>query len=125
MTILVDLAAVAALVFIVWWFWLYRPHPVLPAAVPGRAIDIVVADGVYTPSEIAVPAGHESVLRFLRKDRSPCAAMLLIDDLGISAELPVDVPVEIRVHPEKPGRHEFTCQMRMYRGTLVVQEEKR
>lgn len=124
MNILVDLSALAAIAFIVGWFWLYRPRAqATPAARTGAPVDILVADGVYTPAEITLPVGRDTVLRFLRRDRSPCAAMVLVDELGISAELPVDVPVDIRVRPETAGRYEFTCQMRMYRGVLVATEE--
>ena len=123
MIALVDIAALALVAFIVGWFWLYRPAP--PAPRPGAAddvgvVDVVVADGVYTPAVIRLPAGRESVLRFLRRDASPCAAQVLIDDLGASAELPLGTPVEVRVTPPGPGRYDFTCQMRMYRGELIA-----
>lgn len=121
MDLLVDLGGILLIGFIVAWFWLYRPAAAAP--VKEGIVDILVADGVYSPSEVSVPVGRETVLRFLRRDRSPCAATVLIDDLGISAELAVDKPVEVRVRPPRPGRYEFTCQMRMYRGTLVAVEE--
>ena len=135
MNLLVDGGGLLLIAGIAWWFWGSRRAPVVvpvaghqaaSAAVPGAAqsgagvVEILVADGVYTPAEIAVPVGRDTVLRFLRRDRSPCAEMVLIDGLGLSAQLPIDAPVDIRVHPEKAGRYEFTCQMRMYRGTLVA-----
>lgn len=125
MIAVVDLVAIAMLAFIAWWFWLYRPAAAATAApaVAGTVpvVEVVVANGVYTPAVIRLPAGRESVLRFLRRDASPCAAQVLIDDLGASAELPLDVPVDVRITPPAPGRHDFTCQMRMYRGTLIVE----
>lgn len=124
MTLLIDAAAVALVAFIVWWFWLYRAPAVAAVQVAGDrppVIDVQVADGVYTPAEIHIPAGREAVLRFTRRDRSPCAATVLVDDLGVSAELPVDRPLEVRLPPAAPGRYAFTCQMRMYRGTLVAE----
>lgn len=124
---LVDGGALLLIGAVVWWFWLYRPVAVVQAvATAGQTdtIDILVADGVYAPAEITVPAGRDTVLRFLRRDRSPCAAMVLIDELGVSAELPIDVPLPVTIHPDTAGRFDFTCQMRMYRGTLVVTGEK-
>jgi plastocyanin domain-containing protein len=59
-------------------------------------------------------------LRFLRKDASPCAEKVLFDDLGISADLPVDDTRDVVVAPDQAGEYEFTCQMRMYRGSLVA-----
>lgn len=123
MNILIDLAGLALIAFIVWWFWLYRPA--LPVAVvhADAPVDILVADGVYTPAEIRVPVGRPTRLRFLRRDASPCAATVQVDGLGAGAELPVGRPVEITVAPAAPGRYEFACQMRMYRGVLVATEE--
>ncbi|MDO9173857.1 MAG: cupredoxin domain-containing protein [Actinomycetota bacterium] len=126
MNLLVDGGALLLIAFIVWWFWLYRAHAlpaVASAAGNSAVVEIIVADGVYTPAEIAVPVGRDTVLRFLRRDRSPCAAMVLIDALGISADLLIDMPVDVTVHPPAAGRYEFTCQMRMYRGTLIAVAE--
>jgi len=39
--------------------------------------------------------------------------------LGISHELPLNTPQDITLTPA-PGSHEFTCQMAMYRGTLIA-----
>ncbi len=77
-------------------------------------------NGVNAPASIEVPVGKPVTLRFLRKDPSPCAEKVLFDDLGVSADLPLDKPVTVTVTPAKPGEYEFTCQMRMYRGRLVA-----
>jgi len=117
MSWLVNLAGIAAIAFVVWWFWLSRPRAVRAGAEP---IDILVDNGVYTPSVIEVPAGAPVRLRFLRKDPSPCAEEVRFDDLGVTAELPVGKRREVTVVPAVPGEYAFTCQMRMYRGTLIA-----
>jgi plastocyanin domain-containing protein len=38
----------------------------------------------------------------------------------VSADLPIGQPVELTLTPNEAGEHAFTCQMQMYRGTLVV-----
>lgn len=116
---LVNLAGLAAIALIVWWFWLARPQAV--GAPQGGPIEVVVENGVYAPSVIRVPAGRPVTLRFLRKDPSPCAAEVRFDDLGVAAELPVNKPREVTVTAPAPGEYEFTCQMRMYRGVLTAQ----
>jgi plastocyanin domain-containing protein len=94
--------------------------------VPGLAaegaapVEVLVDNGVYTPARIEAAAGKPVTLRFLRKDPSPCAEKVLFDDRGASAELPLNKPVTATLTPAKPGEYEFTCQMRMYRGTPVV-----
>ncbi len=116
--IIVNLGGLLFIALIVWWFWLSKPKA---QRVAGSApIDIIVDSGVYTPARIEVPVGVPVTLRFLRKDASPCAEKVLFDALGVSADLPVDKPKNVIVTAAKPGEYEFTCQMRMYRGTLVA-----
>lgn len=116
-TWLMNVAGLVLIAFIVWWFWLAKPK--LLRAGSG-VIEITVADGVYTPARIEVAAGKPITLRFLRKDPSPCAEKVLFDDFGISRDLPLNEPLEVTLTPVAPGEYEFTCQMRMYRGRLVV-----
>ena len=116
-TALVNVAGLILAGLIVWWFWLSKPKTQRAA---NDVVDIVVDGGVYTPARIEVAAGQPVRLRFLRKDPSPCAEKVLFDDLGIAADLPIDQPVELTITPKEPGDYAFTCQMQMYRGTLVV-----
>lgn len=115
---LINLAGVAVMAAIVWWFWLSRPRA--QRAAGAGPIEIVVDGGVYTPARIEVPAGKPVTLRFLRRDASPCAEKALFDGLGVSADLPMGKPLDVTVTPPRPGEYEFTCQMRMYRGMLVA-----
>lgn len=115
---IINLAGIAVMALIVWWFWLSRPQA---QRVSGAGpIEIVVDSGVYTPARIEVPAGKTVTLRFLRMDPSPCAEKALFDSLGVSADLPLGKPLDVIVTPSQPGEYEFTCQMRMYRGMLVA-----
>lgn len=114
---LVNLAGLAVIAFIVWWFWLSRPASKKAAS---GVIDIVVDHGVYTPARIEVPAGKPVTLRFLRRDASPCAEKVVFDSLGISEDLPLNKPREVWLPALVPGELKFTCQMKMYRGTLVA-----
>ena len=116
--LLVDVAAVAAIGFIVWWFWISKTSPL--KARDNEVIEITVADGVYTPARIKVARNRPVVLRFHRRDPSPCAEKVIFDDLGISADLALDKPTEVKLVPAKSGEIAFTCQMHMYTGSLVV-----
>lgn len=115
---LVNFVGVVVVGLIVWWFW--RSRPKTQRATGAGPIEILVENGVYTPARIEVPVGKTTTLRFLRKDPSPCAEKVLFDALGVSTELPLGKPVMVTLTPDKPGEFEFTCQMRMYRGTLVA-----
>ena len=114
----INLIGLTMIGAVVWWFWLYRPEA-LRVAGP-QPIEIIVADGVYTPARIEVPAGKPVTLRFIRKDPNPCAEKALFDSLSVSADLPIGKPTDVIVTPPQPGEYEFTCQMRMYRGALVA-----
>ena len=116
---LINLVGLVLMLAIVWWFWLAKPASVQGGSNSDQ-VDILVDDGVYTPSRIEVPANQPITLRFLRKDPSPCAEQVIFDDFDISAELPVDEYKAITLTPRQPGEYDFTCQMQMYRGTLVV-----
>jgi plastocyanin domain-containing protein len=117
-TVVVNLAGLALIALIVWWFWLSRPGA--RSAASGGPIEIVVSDGVYAPARIEVAAGAPVVLRFRRKDASPCAEQVRFDALGIAEELPLGEAKDVTLTALAPGEYEFTCQMKMYRGTLVA-----
>jgi plastocyanin domain-containing protein len=113
----VNAVGLAVIGFIVWWFWLSRPTARRADDAP---ITITAEDGVYTPAHIEVGRDRPIVLRFLRKDPSPCAAKVIFTELGVSAELPVGEAREVRLGPQQPGDYEFACEMHMYRGVLSV-----
>lgn len=85
-------------------------------------VTITVENGTYQPSRIKLPSGKAVDLHFLRKDQTPCAAMVLFSDLGISEELPLNKLKKISLPPMEAGEYEFNCQMQMYRGSLVIEE---
>lgn len=93
-----------------------------PAAVrnDNKPIRVIVDKGVYEPARIEVSVNTPVELHFLRKDPGPCAEYVQFDALGISEQLPLNLEKIIRLNPGKAGEYDFTCQMKMYRGTLVV-----
>ncbi|MGD8926723.1 MAG: cupredoxin domain-containing protein [Thioalkalispiraceae bacterium] len=117
MILLVNSIASVLLLFIIWWFWLSSPRAQKSGA---DVIDITVDNGVYSPSIIEVRKGQNLTMRFLRKDASPCAEKVIFKDLNLSADLPVDKKVDLRIPTNQTGEFSFTCQMQMYRGTLLV-----
>lgn len=121
MSIIVNSFGVLLIVGIVWWFWLYRPHGQIKMK-KGTPIDVVVEDGVYQPAIISAPLSESITLRFMRKDSNPCSKTLLFEDFGISEELPLNKHKDIVITPKKVGIYEFTCQMKMYRGTLEISD---
>jgi len=119
MGILINLVGLLLITFIVWWFWIFKSRT--EAHIEGNILDIVVDLGVYEPSVIHAKAGEKITLRFIRKDSNPCAEKVLFDGLDISADLPVGTPYDLTFTPEAKGEFNFTCQMAMYRGKLIVE----
>ena len=119
MSFIVNLTGILLIAFVVWWFWIYKSRSEVDGG--GDTIDIIVDAGVYEPSLIHVRAGKPITLRFIRKDTNPCAEKVIFNGIDLSADLPVGKPYELSFTPDKTGEFEFTCQMAMYRGKLVVE----
>lgn len=120
--VIVNSAGLIAIGLIIWWFWLSKPRA--RAETGAKPIEIIVDQGVYTPSRIEVPVGRPIILRFLRKDASPCAEKVLFEDFGIAVDLPVNEPTDVVIIPKAAGEFEFTCQMQMYRGQLIAKAKR-
>ena len=116
---IINLLGLLLIALIVWWFWLYKPQAVIADK---NTVTVVVDNGTYEPSRIRLLAGQDTTLRFLRKDASPCAATVVFADFDISEELPLNKPKDISLPPLASGEYSFTCQMQMYRGALIVNE---
>ena len=115
---IINVLGLLLIAIIVWWFWLYKTEE---ASVSDDEITIIVENGIYQPSRIKLPAGQPSTIHFLRKDESPCSAMVLIPDLEITEELVLDKSTSIILPAMDKGEYPFHCQMQMYRGTLLVE----
>lgn len=76
--------------------------------------------GDYQPAEVHVRAGEPARLIFRREETTLCSERVVFPDYGISVMLPPFEDVAIDLPASEPGEHEFTCQMQMVRGKLVV-----
>jgi plastocyanin domain-containing protein len=94
----------------------------LIAAAPGaRTIDMTVTTNGFEPSKIQVKKGEPVHLVVTRKTDATCATEVVIKDLGIRKELPLDKAVAIDFTPQKSGELRYACGMDMISGVLVVQ----
>ena len=107
---------------IAWFFWGPRRKGTrAPEASSGFQEAMVLVKGGYTPDVIVVRHGKPVRLNFRREESSACSEMVVFGDFGKSAKLPTGETVSLEFLPEKPGEYEFTCQMGMLRGKLVVE----
>ncbi|HKY69560.1 MAG TPA: cupredoxin domain-containing protein [Gammaproteobacteria bacterium] len=115
---IVNLIGLILVGLTIWWFLLKRPKETKATE---DTLSIVVQDGIYTPSLIRAKSGQTLTLSFLRKDTTPCSEFVVFDQLNISGKLPINKPYIIKVVLKEPGEYDFTCQMGMYRGKLIVE----
>ena len=121
--LLVIIAGLGLSAWIVWYFW-FSTKVGTKAAVGAEGVqevDITVKGG-YNPDVIVVQAGRPVRLNFLRQESASCSEMVIFADFDKSAKLPEGETVPIEFTPKEPGEYEFTCQMGMLRGKLIVKE---
>lgn len=118
----VILAGLAAIAAIAWFFWGPRKGGYRAAVTSGGYQEaMVLVKGGYTPDLIVVQHGKPVRLNFRREESAACSEMVVFGDFGKSANLPEGEIVPVEFLPEKAGEYEFTCQMGMFRGKLIVE----
>ena len=121
MSLSVNLIGLLLIATIIWWFWLSK-RKVIASTTKNNFIEIKVKDGAYQPAYIETQLNKPITLRFIREDASPCAENVIFGSLNISEFLPLHKPTNIDLVIKKAGEYEFTCQMGMYRGKLIVKD---
>ena len=107
---------------IAWFFWGPRKSGVRAALTSsGYQEAMILVKGGYTPDVIVVQHGKPVRFNFRREETAACSEMLTYPDFGKSAQLPTGETVPVEFLPEQPGEYEFTCQMGMLRGKLIVE----
>ncbi len=120
--VLVTLGGLAAIGFIVWFFWLGERKGVRATLTSsGYQEAMVLVKGGYTPDVILVERGRPVRLNFVRAESASCSEMVLFPDFRKSAQLPEGETVPVELMPDRAGEFEFQCQMGMLRGKLIVE----
>jgi plastocyanin domain-containing protein len=116
----VNLLALAAIAWIVWYFWLSRTKGVTAQEADGVQHVAITVKGGYDPDTIVVKRGHPVRLTFTRRESSMCSETVVLDKIGQSRTLPENEAVEVEFTPTEAGEIPFQCQMGMLRGVIVV-----
>ncbi|MFN3476028.1 MAG: cupredoxin domain-containing protein [Candidatus Methylomirabilales bacterium] len=120
--LLVTLGGFGAIAFIIWFFWLWKKEGVRAALTSsGYQEALILVKGGYTPDVIVVERGRPVRLFFRREETAACSEMVILGDFNKSAKLPTGETVSLELMPVQPGEYEFTCQMGMFRGKLIVE----
>jgi Cupredoxin-like domain len=79
--------------------------------------------GGYQPSAVHGRVGEPLRIVFSREETASCSEHVVFPAFGKSAMLPPFEDVVLELVPERAGEYEFTCQMGVLRGRLVVTGE--
>ena len=120
--IYVPLGGLGAIAFIVWFFWMGKRKGIKAGVTSSGYQEVMVlVKGGYTHAVIVVEHGKPLRLNFRREETASCSEMVIFPDFNKNAKLPTGETVSIELMPEKPGEYEFSCQMGMFRGKLIVE----
>ncbi len=89
-----------------------------------KEITITVDGSGFHPSKVSVEKGEAVKLIFIRNTDTTCITKVVIPDLDIDQELPLNEPVAINISPDKSGSIGFICPMKMLKGEITVTEKK-
>jgi plastocyanin domain-containing protein len=121
--IFVTITGFGMIVFIIWFFWMKKAKGTrATSSGSGRQEALILVKGGYTPDVVLVKKDQPVRLNFLREETASCSEMVLLPDFQKSARLPTGETVPIEFIPRESGEFEFTCQMGMFRGKLIVED---
>ena len=83
----------------------------------------ITADKGYHPAHIQLQKGVPAEITFHRVTPSNCYKEILFEEEGILEPIGVDEEKTIRFTPQELGEHEFSCGMKMQKGTYTVVEK--
>lgn len=83
----------------------------------------ITADKGYHPAHIQLQKGLPAEITFHRVTPSNCYKEILFEEEGILEPIAQDEEKVIRFTPQELGEHEFSCGMKMQKGTYTVVEK--
>ena len=85
----------------------------------------ITADKGYHPVHIQLQKGIPAEITFHRTTPSNCYKEILFEEEGILEPIGLDEEKTIRFTPQELGKHEFSCGMKMQKGSYTVVEKTR
>jgi plastocyanin domain-containing protein len=119
--IIVTVTGIAAIVFVLWYFFGARERTLAAVDASGVQTVRVTVKGGYDPDTIVVQQGRPVRLEFFRDETSSCSEEVVFGDFGIARKLPAHQITAIELTPDRTGAFTFTCGMNMMRGQLIVE----
>ena len=85
----------------------------------------ITAEKGYHPAHIQLQKGIPAEITFHRATPSNCYKGILFEEEGILEPIGVDEEKTIHFTPQELGEHEFSCGMKMQKGSYTVVEKDR
>lgn len=85
----------------------------------------ITAEKGYHPAHIQLQKGIPAEITFHRTTPSNCYKEILFEEEGILEPIGVDEEKTIRFTPQELGEHEFSCGMKMQKGSYTVVKKTR
>lgn len=120
----VIVAAIAAVVWVNWYFF-FGPRPAVAAAAGAGGVQHVTVrvQGGYQPSVVRARPGVPLRITFRREETSGCSEEVVFPDFGVRRFLPAHESTVIELPAQRTGSYAFTCGMGMLQGRLVVEDD--
>jgi plastocyanin domain-containing protein len=88
---------------------------------PPRHVKLKITSAGFEPKEILAKPGEILVLEVTRTTPDEVGAnAIIVPDLGLQEQLPLNREVPITIHASDRGRIAFGCPMRPFSGAVVI-----
>ncbi len=120
--IIVLVGGVAAIAFVLWYFFGERERVAAEVSAGGLQEIKITVKGGYSPDVVVVKQNVPVRLDFYRDETASCSEQVIFGDFGIARDLPAYKTTQIEFTPDKAGEFTWTCGMNMLRGKLIVEK---
>lgn len=122
MQILGVVLIVGVIIILFAYFKWSKQEVVTEKSKEGEQKITVIVSGAYAPNIIHAKLGKPLTVIFDRREDTACSKKVLFPDFNIVKELLDFGKTEVKFIPNKTGNFDFTCEMGMYQGKLIVEE---
>lgn len=86
----------------------------------GPDVKIAITEEGFSPANVVLRRGVQSRITFVRQIEDTCATAIVVQELGIDLNLPLNQPVSVEVTPKSAGQYDYGCGTGPFRGTIMV-----
>ena len=92
----------------------------VPHSGAGPEVKIAITAEGFSPATVVLRRGVQSRITFVRQIENTCATAIVVQELGIDVNLPLNQPVSVEVTPKSAGQYDYGCGTGPFRGTIMV-----